>query len=91
MLSLSTANRPDERVLTPQVNGISVVENNAIKIVKNESMDTLFRAASEAAEESILNSLVAGREGRKGFEGLRLDGFPVEKVGQWLERYRVVV
>ena len=49
----------------------------------------MFRAASEATEEAILNSLVAGRLGRTGHNGIRLDGFPVELVGELLEKYRV--
>lgn len=91
ILSLSTGNTPNERVLNNPKNGISVIENNDIKIIKNESMDTMFRAASEATEEAILNSLVAGREGRTGHNGIRLDGFPVELVGAFLKRYMVVV
>jgi D-aminopeptidase len=51
----------------------------------------MFRAASEATEEAILNSLVGGRAGRTGFNGLHLGGFPVERVKELLEKYRVVV
>ncbi|KAG4410771.1 hypothetical protein IFR04_016093 [Cadophora malorum] len=89
ILSLSTGNKTNERVLNTPKNGISVIESNDIKIIKNESMDTMFRAASEATEEAILNSLVAGREGRTGHNGIRLDGFPVELVCELLEKYRV--
>ena len=89
ILSLSTGNKTNERVLNTPKNGISVIESNDIKIIKNESMDTMFRAASEATEEAILNSLVAGRLGRTGHNGIRLDGFPVELVGELLEKYRV--
>lgn len=91
ILALSTANRPDERVMTPQVNGIGPVEVNHIDIIKNESMDAMFKAASEVTEEAILNSIVAGREGRTGFEGIRLDGFPVELFKEFLAKYRVEV
>jgi D-aminopeptidase len=75
--------------LTPQVNGIGPVETDQIEIIKNESIDTMFRAASEATEEAILNSMVAGREGRTGFEGTKLNGFPVELVKELLAKYRV--
>ncbi|CZS97225.1 related to aminopeptidase [Rhynchosporium agropyri] len=91
VLALSTGNAPNERVLNAPKNGISVIESNDIKIIKNESMDTMFRAASEATEESILNSLVAGRAGRTGYKGIKLDGFPVDLVGKLLQKYRVVV
>jgi D-aminopeptidase len=91
VLAISTANQPSERVLTPQVRGIAPVEVNTIEIIKNESMDTMFRAASEVTEEAILNSLIGGREGRTGFKGYKLEGFPVDKVREMLEKYRVVI
>jgi D-aminopeptidase len=49
----------------------------------------MFRAASEATEEAILNSMVAGREGRTGFKGTSLNGFPVGLVKQLLAKYWV--
>jgi D-aminopeptidase len=64
ILALSTADKPDERVMTPQVNGVGPVEVNQIEIIKNESIDAMFRAASEVTEEAVLNSMVAGRAGR---------------------------
>jgi D-aminopeptidase len=91
ILAISTANKPNERVETAPVNGVGPIETNHIEIIKNESIDTMFRAASEATEEAILNSMVAGRAGRTGFKGIKLDGFPVEKVKQLLEKYRVIV
>jgi D-aminopeptidase len=91
ILTLSTANKPDERVMTPQVNGVGPVEVNQIEIIKNESIDAMFRAASEVTEEAILNSMVAGRAGRTGFEGRRLDGFPVDAVKEMLAEYRLDV
>jgi len=77
--------------MTPQVNGIGPVEVNHIDIIKNESMDGMFKAASEVTEEAILNSIIAGREGRTGFEGIQLDGFPVDLVKEFLAKYRVEV
>lgn len=91
VLAISTANKPDERVMTGQVLGIVPVETNPINIIKNESIDTMFKAASEATEEAILNSMIAGRTGRTGYEGIRLDGFPVEQVKDMLKKYRVIV
>jgi D-aminopeptidase len=78
ILALSTANKPEERVMTPGVNGIGPVEVNHIDIIRNESINAMFKAASEVTEEAILNSMIAGREGRRGYEGRELDGFPVE-------------
>ncbi|RFU28826.1 hypothetical protein B7463_g7516, partial [Scytalidium lignicola] len=89
ILALSTANTPDERMSIPHVNGVGQVEVNQIEIIKNESIDTMFRAASEATEEAILNSMVAGRAGRTGFEGVHLDGFPVDFVKELLAKYYV--
>ncbi len=89
ILTLSTANKPNERVMTPQINGIGPVKTNQIEIIKNESIDTMFRAASEATEEAILNSIVADREGRTGFKGTSLNGFPVGLVKQLLAKYWV--
>lgn len=89
ILALSTANTPDERMSIPHVNGVGRLETNHIEIIKNESIDTIFRAASEATEEAILNSMVAGRAGRDGFDGIHLDGFPVDFVKEMLLKYRV--
>lgn len=91
MLAISNGNKTNEKISGERVNGIADVEVNQIEILKSESVDTMFRAASEATEEAILNSLVGGRAGRTGFNGLHLGGFPVERVKELLERYRVVV
>lgn len=92
ILTVSTANKTDE--ITAQsrdATGCVAVEKNQIEIVKNESIDMLFRAASEVTEEAILNSIVAGRAGRTGFEGRKLDGLPVEKIKEVLKNHLVVV
>jgi len=91
VLAVSTANRTDEIVTIPQVRGIGPVELNQINLIKNESIDAMFRAASECTEEAILNSIIGGRAGRTGFEGRRLDGLPVERVKELLQKHRVVV
>ncbi|KAE8452685.1 hypothetical protein EG329_013944 [Mollisiaceae sp. DMI_Dod_QoI] len=91
ILCLSTANKPVERVMTPRVNGVTLIEKNQIEIIKNESIDAMFRAASEATEEAILNSMIAGRDGRTGFEGIHFDGLPVDLVKEMLKKYRVEV
>ena len=92
ILAISTANRTDEVTTTPRdATGLVPVEKNQIEIIKNESIDMMFRAASEATEEAILNSIVAGRTGRTGYEGRKLDGLPVDKVREILNKYLVVV
>ncbi|KAL3421190.1 peptidase family S58 [Phlyctema vagabunda] len=90
-LALSNASNTNEVVESGHLNGVGVIESNSVDLVKNESMDTMFRAASEATEEAILNSMVAGRAGRTGTGGLFLEGFPVRRVQELLEKYRVVV
>lgn len=91
ILALSTHNRPNELIAKPHVDGIPVIETNTIEIIKNESIDGMFRAASEATEEAIYNSMVGGRAGRTGNEGIKLDGFPVEFVSEMLKKHLVVV
>jgi len=91
ILALSTANQTNELVAGPQIDGIAEIETNDVKILRNESIDTVFRAASEVTEEAILNSIVAGRDGRTGYQGYRLDGLPVTRVKELLEKYRVAV
>jgi D-aminopeptidase len=92
ILAISTANKTDEITSVPRgPTGIVPVEKNQVEIIKNESIDMVFRAASEAAEEAILNSIVAGRAGRTGFEGRKLDGMPVDKVKEMLKKYLVAV
>jgi D-aminopeptidase len=92
ILAISTASRTDE--ITTRVRGatgIAPIETNQVEIIKNESIDTMFRAASEATEEAILNSIVAGRAGRTGFEGRELQGMPVDRVKELLKKYKVEV
>lgn len=90
-MAISTANKPNELNESKQVDGVCPVELNQIDIIKNESIDTMFRAASEATEEAILNSIVAGRAGRTGNQGYKLAGFPVERVEELLKKHLVVV
>lgn len=91
ILAVSTANQTDE-VATVQrgPTGIMKIEKNKIEIIKNESMDMMFRAASEVTEEAILNSIVGGRAGRTGFQGRKIWGLPVEEVRDILKKHLVV-
>jgi D-aminopeptidase len=90
-LAISTANKTNEIVSSPQVRGVPPIEVQQVDIIRNESMDALFRAASEVTEEAILNSMIAGRDGRTGFEGRYLPGFPAQRVKELLEKYRVII
>lgn len=93
ILCLSTAAKPEERATVPASisNPNPLIEKNQIEIIKNESIDAMFRAASEATEEAILNSIIAERDGRTGYGGIHLDGFPVDLVRELLKKYRVDV
>jgi D-aminopeptidase len=69
-----------------------VVETNMLEVMKNECVDAVFRAASEAVEEAVLNSIVA--EGAAGWhpgeEAGKIVGEGVRRgrrtaMGDWLE------
>jgi D-aminopeptidase len=70
-----------------------VVETNMLEVMKNECVDAVFRAASEAVEEAVLNSMAAsaGMQGRKTVRGEWIEALPGERVRELLERYLVVV
>jgi D-aminopeptidase len=70
-----------------------VVETNMLEVMKNECVDAVFRAASEAVEEAVLNSVAAsaGIQGRKTVGGEWIEALPGERVRELLKRYLVVV
>lgn len=93
-LAVSTANKHSEQLKGPTPYHFQPrIETNTLEVMKNECVDGIFRAAIEATEEAILNSLVAGREGRAGYEGLPdgLAGMPVDRVRELLKKHLVVV
>lgn len=61
-----------------------------METVKNETIDSLFYAVSEATEEAILNALCKA-ETMTGLKGRKLEALPVERVKELLERYMVRV
>ena len=69
MIGFTTANRvlhaPQRKVMTQQ-------------ILAEEALEEAFRAAAEAAQEAVLNSLCAAREMQA------LDGTKIEAIGQYL-------
>jgi len=91
-LAISTANKPDEQLSGPEPNFKQPpIEVNQLEAMRNECVDSIFQAASEATEEAILNSLVAARAGRTGFQGVRADGLPVDRVKELLKKHLVDV
>lgn len=88
-LALSTGNVPKE--LASGSGGFDYLpplETHAVETLKNEVIDSLFYATSEAVEEAILNSLCKA-ETLRGFKGRCTEALPVDKVRGLLERYMV--
>ncbi|KAL4737650.1 peptidase family S58-domain-containing protein [Aspergillus similis] len=88
-LALSTGNVPNE--LASSSSGFDYLpplETHAVETLKNEVIDSLFYATSEAVEEAILNSLCKA-ETLRGFKGRSAEALPVDKVRVLLERYMV--
>ena len=90
-LALSTAQIADEHAMGRERGKAPPVQTFEVEVVKNETIDELFRATAEAAEEAILNSLVGARDGMKGSNGVTLEGLPVEKVKAILEKHLLKV
>jgi D-aminopeptidase len=67
------------------------VRNNAtrvdVQMLGADQMTPLFRAAAEATEEAILNSLTAA-ETMTGFKGRTLHALPLNRLQQVMARYR---
>ena len=59
--------------------------------MRDQSINGLFYAVAEATEEAILNSLVGARDGMTGYNGLRIDGLPVDRVKELLKEHLVIV
>ena len=90
-LALSTAQVANEHATGREPGKPPPVQTFGVEVVKNETIDELFRATAEATEEAILNSLVGARDGMKGSNGVTLEGLPVEKVKAILEKHLVKV
>ncbi|KAL4793940.1 peptidase family S58-domain-containing protein [Aspergillus venezuelensis] len=90
-LALSTGTSPNE--LASASSGFEYLpplETQKVETLKNETIDSLFYATSEATEEAILNALCKA-ETLKGFKGRTTEALPVERVRVLLERYMVRV
>lgn len=54
--------------------------------VKNETIDSLLYAVSEATEEAILNAMCMA-ETLTGYMGRRVDALPLDKVQRLLDQH----
>jgi D-aminopeptidase len=59
-----------------------------VETLKNETIDSLFYAVSEATEEAILNAMCKA-ESLTGYNGVHVDALPVDEVKSLLDRYLI--
>ncbi|KAL2788931.1 peptidase family S58-domain-containing protein [Aspergillus keveii] len=88
-LALSTGTSPNE--LATESSGFDYLpplETQPVETVKNEVIDSLFYATSEATEEAILNALCKA-ETLTGFKGRTQPALPVDRVKELLDKYMV--
>ena len=90
-LALSTANVPTQNLSGKERKWYGPIQTNDVQAVRDQSINGLFYGVAEATEEAILNSLVAARDGLTGYNGCRVDGLPVEKVKELLQKHLVMV
>lgn len=86
---MSTGTSPNE--LASSSSGFDYLpplESQTVKTLKNETIDSLFYATSEATEEAILNALCKA-ETLTGFKGRVQPALPVERVQALLDKYMV--
>lgn len=60
-----------------------------METLKNETIDSLFYAVSEATEEAILNAMCKA-ESLTGYNGAHVDALPVDEVKSLLDRYSIL-
>lgn len=88
-LAFSTGTSPNK--LAEASNGMSYlppVETQGVDTVRNETIDTLLYAVSEATEEAILNALCQA-ETLTGFQGRKIEALPLDRVQALLNKYMV--
>ena len=89
-LAFSTGTSPDE--LAQASNGFAYLpklETQPVETLKNETIDSLFYAVSEATEEAILNAMCKA-ESLTGYNGAHVDALPIDEVKSLLDRYLIV-
>ncbi|KAK5064786.1 hypothetical protein LTR84_000620 [Exophiala bonariae] len=88
-LAFSTGTSPDR--LAHESNGFAYLpklETEKVETLKNETIDSLFYAVSEATEEAILNAMCKA-ESLTGFNGVHVNALPVDEVKSLLDRYSI--
>ncbi|KAL6690882.1 DmpA/ArgJ-like protein [Trichoderma pleuroticola] len=88
-LAFSTGTSPNK--LAEASNGMSYlppVETQGVDTVRNETIDALLYAVSEATEEAILNALCQA-ETLTGFQGRTIEALPLDRVQALLNMYMV--
>ena len=60
-----------------------------METLKNETIDSLFYAVSEATEEAILNAMCKA-ESLTGFKGRHVAALPIDKVQRLLDKHLLV-
>jgi D-aminopeptidase len=53
--------------------------DQSVEAVHNDTLDAIFRAASDATEEAILNALFAAEE-MEGYTGRKWRSLPVQRI-----------
>ena len=87
---MSTGTSPSE--LASASDGFAYLprlETQPVETVKNETIDSLLYATSEATEEAILNAICKA-ESLTGFKGRHVEALPVHKVKGLLDEYLLV-
>ena len=90
-LALSIANVPESNLTGKERQWNGPIQLNTVRTVRDQAINGLFYAVAEATEEAILNSMVGAREGLTGFNGVRAEGLPVERVKELLAQHLVKV
>ncbi|KAL7928200.1 DmpA/ArgJ-like protein [Trichoderma chlorosporum] len=88
-LAFSTGTSPNK--LAEASDGMSYlppIETQRVDTVRNETIDALLYAVSEATEEAILNALCQA-ETLTGFQGRTIEGLPLDRVQKLLNKYMV--
>ena len=86
-LAVSTAEHGPEQLEGTNLRWQNPTQTYEVEVVKNESIDPYFHACTEAVEEAILNSMVGGRDGTVAMDGRKVEGLPVDRVKELLEKH----
>ncbi|KUL88003.1 hypothetical protein ZTR_03895 [Talaromyces verruculosus] len=88
-LALSTGTSPNELATSSSgFDYLPPLETQKVETLKNEVIDSLFYATSEATEEAILNAMCRA-EPLTGFKGRAQAALPVDRVKELLDKYMV--